>query len=88
MKQRKTDRTRVLLKATLLTREGPREVRIRDLSSLGAQISADDALFESADVIFSRGPIFAAATVAWVNGDKAGLQFYRPLSVFELGASS
>ena len=60
---------------------------IRDISSDGALVSADDPLPPNCDVIFKRGPIFAAASVAWSKGRNSGVQFYRLLSDEELASA-
>jgi PilZ domain len=82
---RKGDRKHVLLSATVISADGPHEVRMRDLSPTGVQIACDGALVEHSDVIFRRGAIFVAARVAWTDTGKAGLEFYRQLDGVDLG---
>lgn len=84
--ERKAIRTRVLLKAKVLTNEGPVGVRIRDISPFGAQISTKQQLIRGTDLIFARGLIFVAAKVAWATDESAGIEFYRSLSEAEGGA--
>jgi len=73
-------RKRVLMRGTLFTPHGAFVIWIRDISNTGALISCKDKLPIDCDVIFKRGPIFAAATVAWANDTGAGVKFYRELS--------
>lgn len=73
-------RKRVLMRGTLFTPDGAYVIWIRDISTTGALISCKDRLPTDCDVIFKRGPIFAAAHLAWVNDTGAGVKFYRDLS--------
>ena len=82
--ERREQRTRVLMRGTIYAPTGAATVWIRDISSDGALISVDDPLPSGCDVIFKRGPIFAAASVAWSKGRNSGVQFYRLLSDEEL----
>jgi hypothetical protein len=77
---RKGSRKRVLMKGTLFTPDGAYVIWIRDISTTGALISSKDRLPTNCDVIFKRGPIFAAAHIAWANDTGAGVKFYRDLS--------
>lgn len=72
-------RNRVLMSATLYTPEGAQKVRVRDLSSEGAQILTQTAVPRGCDAIFRRGAIFVAARVAWSDDLRLGLTFYRRL---------
>jgi hypothetical protein len=77
-------RARVLMFGILVTPAGIRKVTIRDISRSGAQVAAKDKIPTDCDVLFKRGSLFAAARVAWVSGDEAGLRFYRDLSPDEV----
>ena len=77
---RKGMRKRVLMRGTLFTPDGAYVIWIRDISTTGALVSCKDRLPTDCDVIFKRGPIFAAAHVAWVNDTGAGVKFFRDLS--------
>lgn len=81
---RRTKRTRVLMKSLLMTATGAHKVTVRDISRTGAHVVGVRGLQEDCDAIFSRGELFAAAHVAWVDGDEAGLRFYRELSPEEI----
>lgn len=76
---RKGTRTRVLMRGTVFAPNGAAVAWIRDISHDGALIAVDDPLPTGCDVIFKRGPIFAAAQVAWARDGSAGLNFYRGL---------
>lgn len=84
---RREQRTRVLMRGTIYAPNGAVTVWIRDISNDGALVSADDPLSVGSDVIFKRGPIFAAAHVAWSKGNNSGVQFYRLLNDAELGSA-
>jgi hypothetical protein len=77
---RKGERRRVLMRGTLFGPHGAHVVWIRDISKGGALVAADDRLPTDCDVIFKRGPIFAAGRIAWSNETGAGLKFYRELA--------
>ena len=75
-----TGRRRVLMAAAVISATGTFQVRIRDLSHSGANLSSDARLPANSDVIFRRGDLFAAAKVAWSDRTNAGIAFYRKLS--------
>lgn len=85
--QRIPRRAHVLMTGTLFTHDGARKVLIRDLSNVGALVSADTKIPYDCDAIFKKGSVFAAARVAWSDGGKAGLHFYRELSDKDLPPS-
>jgi hypothetical protein len=85
---RKGARKRVLMRGTVYTPEGACMVWIRDISAKGALIAGDDPLPSDCDVIFKRGPIFAAGRIAWVNETGAGLTFYRDLADCDVAAAT
>jgi hypothetical protein len=77
---RKGERRRVLMRGTVFSPDGAHVVWIRDISHDGALIAGDDRLPSDCDVIFKRGPIFAAGRIAWSNETGAGIKFYRDLA--------
>lgn len=79
------DRKHVLQTGTIHTREGLREVRVRDVSHSGMRILSGSLLEADTDVIFAKGDVFAAARVVWSNQHEAGLKFYRPFQQDPLG---
>ena len=81
---RQSARTKVLMRGAVYGPEGAMVAWIRDISNDGALVTIDGSLAAGSDVIFKRGPIFAAAQVAWSRGGSAGLNFYRQLGDSEL----
>ena len=72
-------RKRVLMHGTIYAPTGAHAVWVRDVSQYGALVTTELPLPKDCDLIFKRGPIFAAGHVAWVQGRNAGLHFYRPV---------
>jgi hypothetical protein len=85
---RSGDRKRVLMRGTIFAPSGAHVILIRDISSKVALISAEDMLPEHCDVIFKRGPIFAAARIAWSKGKLARVEFYRDLPQEHLSSAA
>ena len=84
--ERKADRRRVLMRAVLHCPQGTISVRVRDMSTAGARIVAQEVIPQNCDAIFKMGSIFIAARIVWGEGNQAGLRFYRhlpPDKVFE-----
>lgn len=84
---RKQERKRVLMRGTVYSPAGAFVVWIRDISNDGAWVAGEDPLPKDCDVIFKRGPIFAAARIAWSNETGAGLKFYRDLAECEIASA-
>jgi hypothetical protein len=76
-------RTRVLMKALLVSAGGKTSVRIRDLSPTGAHVTPVEPLQPGSDVLFCKGSASVPAKIAWVRANSAGLTFYRELSEAE-----
>jgi len=76
-RSRRTERKRVLLKATLVTIDGQQDVRVTDINSTGARVEWDRVIPADEDLIFRRGSTFVAARVAWSKSKDGGIQFYR-----------
>ncbi len=83
---RKGNRKHVLMTGTLFTPDGALRVRLRDLSSTGSDVLAENPMLSDCDALFRKGPVFVAARVIWSRDKEAGLRFYRELSVEELAA--
>jgi hypothetical protein len=81
---RSGQRRRVIMIATLLTRDGAFKVRIRDISQVGAQVVGAAGIARGSDTLLKRQSLFAAARVVWSEGEEAGLKFYRKLTAEEL----
>ena len=84
---RNAKRVRVLMTGTVFTPDGARSVRVQDLSATGALVVSDASLAAGCDAIFKKGPIFAAARVAWSADYQAGLRFYRELTQSEIDSA-
>ena len=79
-------RKHVPMTGILLTPDGALMVRLRELSSTGAHVSAETRMLSGCDALFSKGPLFVAARVVWSRHKEAGLRFYRELSAEQLAA--
>ncbi|HEX2803108.1 MAG TPA: PilZ domain-containing protein [Sphingomicrobium sp.] len=83
---RRASRRRVLMRTTLITSAGAQQARVRDLTSTGAGIACQVPIEHGSDVILKRGDLFIAARVVWVDGNSAGLEFYREIPLGELAS--
>ncbi len=72
-------RARVLIAAKLKSSLGELDCRLRDLSSMGALVECAQLLPVGSDVVFVRGKITIAARVAWVGGNRLGIEFEHPI---------
>jgi hypothetical protein len=82
--KRSTKRSRVLLRATLQTPRGGLDARLRDLSCKGALVECDARLAMDEEVVFVRGGTSVPARVAWLGGNRAGLEFLQPIEESEV----
>ena len=82
--QRSAKRNRVLLAAKLGTDMGQVDARLRDLSRKGALVECGEPLEVGEEVIFSRGQTSVPARVAWVGGNRVGLEFLRMIDESEV----
>jgi hypothetical protein len=85
---RKGERRRVLMRGIVYSPAGAQSVWIRDISHDGASVAGEDRLPNNCDVIFKRGPIFAAGHVAWSNETGAGIKFYRDLAERDVASAN
>jgi hypothetical protein len=76
---RSAERKRVLMRATVLCARGSIQVRIKNISSLGALLNCSGGLPLGEDVLFRRGGIFVAAKIIRAHKAEAALKFYTPL---------
>jgi hypothetical protein len=72
---RRSRRANVLLAATIEAARGELSVRLRNLSSDGALIEADELPEKGEQILFRRNDIAVAGRVAWVLDGHAGLSF-------------
>jgi len=84
---RRAKRSRVLMRAVLTTPGGDQRVTVRNISPSGAQLAGVRGIAANSDAIFRRSAVFAAARVAWIKDDEAGLQFYRELAADEVAGT-
>ena len=75
--ERAAPRRHVLLTGTLMTPEGAVQVRVREISTSGAQIWVERPIRANCDAVYKRGSLFAAVRVVWSEDHYAGLRFYR-----------
>lgn len=83
---RRNARKRVVMEAKIISGEGSRTVRVRDLSRGGVQIICDEPPAQGCELIFCRGSVFVAAQVVWQEAGRAGLEFYTRVDPDEHGA--
>ena len=82
--RRSVRRARVLLAARLKTDSGDVDARLRDLSRKGALIECKQKMSVGDEVVFARGSTVVPARVAWVGGDRLGLEFLRMIDESEV----
>lgn len=83
-RQRSAKRNRVLLAAKLRTSAGEVDARLRDLSRKGALVECSEPLSVGDEVVFTRGATKVPARVAWVGGNRVGLEFLRMIEESEV----
>jgi hypothetical protein len=83
-RQRSAKRNRVLLAAKLSTKYGELDARLRDLSRKGALIECSGPLAVGDEVVFIRTTTIVPARVAWVGGNRIGLEFLRMIDESEV----
>ena len=82
--QRQAKRSRVLLGATLATDAGEIDVRLRNLSQLGALLSCAAPPGVGSEVTFKRGETIVHSRVMWVHGEQFGIKFDIPIDESEM----
>src|SRR3546814_20344497 len=75
--QRRAKRSRVLLSARLRTDAGEFDARLRDLSRKGALVECQGDLSVGDEIIFTRGQTVVPARVAWIGGNRLGIEFLQ-----------
>ncbi|MGZ8999250.1 MAG: PilZ domain-containing protein [Allosphingosinicella sp.] len=81
---RRSPRFSVLLVARLVTTWGERIVKLRNISATGAMIEGDRIPPAGTDILLRRGALELFATIMWIRGKQAGLEFEAPLTEAEL----
>jgi hypothetical protein len=82
--RRRSERSNVMLKATLQTVEASKPVILRNLSEDGALVTGDELPAEGTWVLFHRQGLSVPSRIAWVHSNHAGLAFESPLFPKEL----
>lgn len=77
---RRQRRSNVLMTATLEYSGMSLPVKMRNLSSQGALVEAEDLPVEGANVVFRRQELSVAGRVVWLRGKQAGIAFGAPLA--------
>jgi hypothetical protein len=81
---RKNRRSNVLMSASLELSGTSLPVKLRNLSAEGALVEGDKLPVEAASVLFRKGDLSTAGTVAWVKGRQAGISFAQKLEPEQL----
>ena len=77
---RRSQRSNVLLAASIEQSGASLPVKLRNLSTEGALIEGDDLPVEGSEVLFRRNELSVTSRVAWVHGNHAGVAFRRPIA--------
>ena len=81
---RKSRRSNVLMAASLELSGTALPVKLRNLSADGALVEGDTLPVEGASIMFRKGDLSMAGTVAWVKGRQAGVSFAHKLNPDQL----
>ena len=84
IQNRRFDRSKVMLKATLATPHASLDVTLRNLSCEGALVQAEDLPEAGTRVLFHRQGLSVPSRVAWSHAGHAGVEFEFPLFPGEL----
>jgi hypothetical protein len=76
---RRSQRSNVLLAASIEASGASLPVKLRNLSTEGALIEGDDLPVEGSEVLFKRNELSVSSRVAWVHDKQAGVAFKRPI---------
>ena len=81
---RKNRRSNVLMSASLELSGTSVPVKLRNLSADGALVEGDKLPVEGSSIMFRKGDLSTAGTVAWVKGRQAGVSFAHKLDPDQL----
>ena len=76
---RRSRRSQLLMTATLEISGRALKVKLRNLSSEGAQVEADGLPVEGTDLLFRKGDLAVVGRIVWVQGKQAGIRFEQKL---------
>ena len=83
-RNRRSQRSNVLLAASIEASGASIPVKLRNLSTEGALIEGPDLPVEGSEVLFRRNELSVTSRVAWVHGKHAGVAFKRPIAQEEV----
>lgn len=84
VKDRRSNRSPVLLSAKIELDGAALPVRLRNLSAEGALVQGDRLPHPGLPVLFARNDLRVRAKIVWVEGGFAGVAFEHPLKPDEL----
>jgi len=76
---RRSRRSHLLMTATLEISGRAVQVKLRNLSSDGAQVEGDQLPVEGTDLMFRKGELAIAGCIIWTKGKQAGIRFEHQL---------
>ena len=76
---RRSRRSHLLMTAVLEISGCAIQVKLRNLSSDGAQVEGDQLPIEGTGLMFRRGDLAVAGCIIWTKGKQAGIRFEQPL---------
>jgi len=76
---RRSRRSHLLMAATLEVSGRAINVKLRNLSSEGAQVEGDQLPVEGTELLFRKGELALAGSVIWTKGKHAGIRFVHKL---------
>jgi hypothetical protein len=76
---RRSQRSRLLMAATIEASGRIIDVTLRNLSSEGAQVEGSELPVEGSTLLFRKGDLALAGSVIWTKGKQAGIRFEQKL---------
>jgi hypothetical protein len=76
---RRSRRSHLLMAATLEVSGRAISVKLRNLSSEGAQVEGDQLPVEGTELLFRKGELAVAGSIIWTKGKHAGIRFVQKL---------
>ncbi len=76
---RRSPRSHLLMTATVEISGRAVKVKLRNLSSEGAQVEGDGLPVEGTELIFRKGDLVASGAIIWTKGKQAGIRFEQSL---------
>jgi hypothetical protein len=76
---RRSRRSHLLMAATLEVSGRAIKVKLRNLSSEGAQVEGEHIPVEGTELLFRKGELAVAGSIIWTKGKQAGIRFVQKL---------